>query len=100
MNTIRKVSNYYANIADTCKEPMTYFYIQRTLLSHALYAVRLYEGIEAWQQGEVIQRSYSTISKNMLLKCNSIQGDPKRFVPIFYLIKNPIFNKCLFCCRT
>jgi hypothetical protein len=29
-----------------------------------------------------------------------VQGDLKRFVPIFYLIKNPFFNECLFCCRT
>jgi hypothetical protein len=28
-----------------------------------------------------------------------VQGDPKSFVPIFYLIKNPFFNGCLFCCR-
>jgi hypothetical protein len=29
-----------------------------------------------------------------------VQGDPKRFVPIFYLIKNPFLNEFLFCCRT
>ena len=29
-----------------------------------------------------------------------IQGDLKRCVPIFCLIKNPFFNECLFCCRT
>jgi hypothetical protein len=29
-----------------------------------------------------------------------IQGDPKKFVPIFYLIKKSFFNEYLFCCRT
>jgi len=43
-----------------------------------------------------IQRVYLLGYKELSF---NIQGDPKRCVPIFCSIKNPLFNECLFCCR-